>query len=203
MNERTATFLSFLFHPLLMPCVVLAIMLNIDPVTSLALPLKMKGITIGMAFITTVLIPLSMVFLIYRLGVIRSIYMRIREERAVPLLMIAVFYYLTYHLLRGLHLPGIIHMYMLGATLLMILLIIVNFFMKVSLHMAGLGAFTGLLTGMSFHYGSNTSWWILGGILLSGIVGTARMKLNAHQPSDLYTGWLMGALIMFLIGYLF
>jgi hypothetical protein len=203
MNERTARFLSFLFHPLILPCVALGVMVGNDPVVMILLPPKLKLMIFGMVTITTIFIPLLLVFMTFRLGVIRSLYMRSREERAIPMLIIAVFYYLAYYLLKGLHLPQIFHMYMLGATLMMIILIVLNFFRKVSLHMAGMGAFTGLMAGMAFQYGVNTSWFILAGILLSGIVGTARLKLNAHQPSDLLTGWVAGASVLFLTGYLF
>jgi L-lactate permease len=203
MNDKTAAFLSFLFHPLIMPFAAMGIMIGADPVVSLLLTLKMKGMILFMVFVTTILVPLLLIYMVYRLGVIRSFYMRSREERAIPLLVIAVFYYLTYYLLKGLHLPQLFHMYMLGATFMIILLIIFNFFRKVSLHMAGLGALTGLMTGIAFHYEQNTSWFILAGILLSGVVGTARLKLHAHQPSDLYTGWMAGAIVMFLTGFLF
>jgi hypothetical protein len=203
MNERIARILSFVFHPLLLPCVTLGVMILNDPVVMMLLSLKLKLMILGMAFITTILVPLLLIFLVFRMGVIRSFYMRSKEERGIPLLVIAVFYYLTYYLLKGLHLPQIFHMFMLGATFLMILLIIFNFFIKTSLHMSGLGAFTGLMAGMAFQYEMNTSWFILGSILLSGIVGTARLKLDAHRPSDLYIGWMAGAIVMFFIGILF
>jgi membrane-associated phospholipid phosphatase len=203
MNDKTATFLSFLFHPMILPLVAMALMIGTDPLVSLLLTLKMKGMILSALFITTILVPLLLIYLIYHLGVIRSFHMRSREERAIPLLVIAVFYYLTYYLLKGLHLPQLFHMYMLGATFMIVLLITFNFFRKVSLHMAGLGAFTGLMTGIGFHGETNTSLFILAGILLSGVVGTARLKLNAHHPSDLYTGWLAGAIVMFLTGFLF
>jgi hypothetical protein len=203
MNAKTASFLSVMFHPLVMPLAAMGLMIGTDPVVSLVLTLKMKGMILSLVFITTILVPLLLIYVVYRFGVIRSFYMRTREERAIPLLVIAVFYYLTYYLLKGLHLPQTFHMYMLGATLMIILLILFNFFRKVSLHMAGLGALTGLMTGIAFQYERNTSWVILACIILSGVVGSARLKLDAHQPSDLYLGWLAGAILMFLTGFLF
>lgn len=203
MNAKTASFLSVMFHPLVMPLAAMGLMIGTDPVVSFVLTLKMKGMILTMVLITTVLVPLLLIYMVYRLGVIRSFYMRTREERAIPLLVIAVFYYLAYYLLKGLHLPQTFHMYMLGATLMIILLILFNFFRKVSLHMAGFGALTGLMTGIAFQHERNTSWVILSLIILSGVVGTARLKLDAHQPSDLYLGWLAGAVLMFFTGFLF
>ncbi len=203
MNEKTARFLSFVFHPVFLPLAAMALMIHTDPVVSLVLTPRMKAILLGTVLVTTVLVPLALIFLTYRVGLIGSVYMRTREERSIPLLVSAVFYYLTYYVLKGLALPSLFHMYMLGATLMIILLIAFNFFRKPSLHMAGLGGITGLLAGMSLQYETDTAWFVLAGILVSGLAGTARMKLNAHQPSDLYTGWLTGAIVMFLTGFLF
>ncbi|HPS73924.1 MAG TPA: hypothetical protein PLD52_06470 [Bacteroidales bacterium] len=202
MNQKTSTALSFLFHPLILPCVIIGILTEIDPVLSLLLPVKMKFMMVGMVFITTILIPLILIFLTFRLNLIGSIYMKTREERILPLLIIAFSYYLTYALLKRLQLPSIFYMYMLGATATIIILIILNFFRKISLHMAGMGGFTGLMAGLAFHYTFNTSWLLVAGILLSGVLGTARLKLNAHLPSDLYIGWLAGAVLMFFTGFL-
>lgn len=202
MNRKTATLLSFVFHPLLMPCITLAVMMGTDPVVSQLLPVRMKLIILGLAFITTVLAPMSVIFLIRRVGLIASVYMKTREERGIPLLVIALFYYLTYYLLKGLHLPQIYALFFLSATLMIILLIAFNFFRKLSLHMAGLGAFTGLLTGMAIQYGLNVTGFVMAAILISGMIGTARLKLDAHRPSDLYIGWLAGAVVMVLTGLL-
>ena len=203
MNRKTSLILSVLFHPVLMPVIAMGLMIFGDPIVHAMLSPKMTAIMLSMVFLLTVLGPLVMVYLIYRLGLIRSFYMRSRDERAIPLLVIALFYYLTYYLLKGMYLPQLFHMYMLGATLMIIILIVFNFFRMVSLHMAGIGALTGLMTGIALHYERNTAWVVLACILLSGIIGTARLKQDAHQPSDLYIGWLTGAIVMFFTAFLF
>jgi hypothetical protein len=203
MGVKTAKTISWLFHPLIMSCVVLALLFRFDNEISLVYSRNIQFTILGMAFITTVLIPLLLVWFMFRLGIIRSFYMHTREERLFPLLAAAIFYYLTYYLLRGIHLPLIYPMYMLAATSLSILLIVVNFFMKVSLHMSGMGAVCGLFTGLVIHRQVEATWLVILAILLSGMVGTARLKLNTHQPAELYTGWMMGAILMFLTGIFF
>lgn len=201
MNEKTATILSFLFHPLILPCATLAVMMGMDPVVSALLTPGLKLMILGMVFITTILVPLLVIFLLYRFGLIGSFYMKEREERGIPLLMVAGSYYLTYYLLKGLHLPQIFHLFMLGATGMIILLILFHFYRKVSLHMAGMGAFTGLIAGMALQNPFHAFWFISAGLFLSGLIGTARLKLNAHQPSDICIGWLTGAAVMFCTGF--
>ena len=119
-----------------------------------------------------------------------------KEDRTYPILIISLFYYLTYFLLRGIHLTTIFNYYMLGATLLAILSLTVNFYQKISLHTIGIGSITGLFLGLSLNFGINLNTEIFSGILLAGIIGYARLRLNAHQPAEIYSGFAMGAVVM-------
>jgi hypothetical protein len=203
MNNKTSQFISWVFHPLLMPFYAMWLLLLFQGISIEMIPLKLKLMLTGMVFISASLIPLGLIFVLYKLGLINSMYMNTREERLFPLLVIAIFYYLTYYLLKGIPIPLIFHMYMLGATFLIIVLMAVNFFRKVSLHAAGMGAVTGLVAGTAFHDGANLAPVMIVCLLISGLVASARIKLNAHQPADVYLGWLTGAVIMFLTGYFF
>ena len=144
MGKKTSLFLSFLFHPLLMPVYAMLILLLFQGISFGLIPLKLKLMLLGLVFISSVLIPLGLIYLLYKLGLISSLYMNTREERLFPLLVIAIFYYVTYYLLKGIPISLIYHMYMLGGTLLTIVLLAINFFRKISLHAAGMGALTGL-----------------------------------------------------------
>ena len=77
-----------------------------------------------------------------------------------------------------------------------ILSLAVNFYRKISLHMIGIGGFTGLFLGLSLNFGINLNTEMIAGILLAGIIGFARLKSNSHQPAEIYTGFLMGVLVM-------
>lgn len=203
MGNKTSLFISWLFHPLLMPVYAMIMLLVFQGISYQMIPLNLKLLLLGMVFIASVLVPLGLIYLLYKLGLISSLYMNTREERLFPLLVIAIFYYVTYYLLKGIPLSLIYHMYMLGGTLLAIVLMAINFFRKVSLHAAGMGALTGLTAGTAFHDGANLGLPIAVLLLLSGVVASARIKLNAHQPSEVYLGWVTGALIMFFTGFLF
>ncbi len=203
MGEKTAKTISWLFHPLLMSCLALLLLFRFDPELSSALPLKYQLLIVAVAFLTTVLIPVVLIWFMHRLGIVRSIYMQTREDRLFPILVTAVFYYLTYYLLKGIHLPLLYPMYMLSLTTLSILLIVVNFFLKISLHLTGMGAICGLFTGLAIRSGAGIVWFIILAILFSGVVGAARLKLNTHRPAELYAGWAMGAILMLLTGIFF
>ncbi len=196
MEIKIARMISYLFHPLMMPCYILILLLNINNYASLLVPLNYKLMITGIVLLMTVILPLCFTWLLIKLQYITSVYMTTREDRVYPIISLAVFYYATYFLLKEVHIAAIFSYYMLGATLIAILSLVINFYRKISLHLLAMGSFTGLFLGLSLQYGINFTPEIMVGILLAGVVGYARLKSNAHQPSEIYSGFLMGAVVL-------
>ena len=196
MEIKIARMISYLFHPLMMPCYILILLLNINNYASLLVPLNYKLMITGIVLLMTVILPLCFTWLLIKLQYITSVYMTTREDRVYPIISLAVFYYATYFMLKEVHIAAIFSYYMLGATLIAILSLVINFYRKISLHLLAMGSFTGLFLGLSLQYGINFTPEIMVGILLAGVVGYARLKSNAHQPSEIYSGFLMGAVVL-------
>ena len=91
MDDRIARILSFLFHPLLIPTYILVILLGLDTSFSVLLPLQMKLLVVGTILVTTFIFPLIILFIMFRMKIISSLYLPKREERIFPLLIIAIF----------------------------------------------------------------------------------------------------------------
>jgi hypothetical protein len=195
-ESNLARAISYIFHPLLIPTYILLMLLNLGSFISLSLPVSYKLSLVGVVFLITVIFPLFLSWLLFRLKIITSVYMTTRDERVYPILAISVFYYITYFLLKGIHVSTLFSYYMLGATLLAILSLMINFYRKISLHMIGIGSFTGLFLGLSLNFGINLNTEIFSGILLAGIVGFARLKSNSHQPAEIYSGFVMGVVVI-------
>lgn len=202
MNTQVARILSFLFHPLLIPTCILVILLGLDPTFSVLLPLKMTFLVTGTILVTTFIFPLALIFIMFRMRMITSFYLQKREERIFPLIIIAIFYYLTFYLIRDIHLPRNFQLFILGATLLAVITLLVNFFFCISMHMTALGAVTGLFLGMTIISGGYSLYLFFGILLVSGLTGSARLTLNAHRPAEIYYGWLMGVVVMCLTSFL-
>jgi hypothetical protein len=196
METKLARGISYLFHPLLIPTYLLLVLLNFDVFVTQSVPFYYRLILAGVVFLTTFIFPLTFTLLLYRLQLISSWQLIRKEERIFPILAIAVFYYVTYYLLKGIHFSSIFSYYMLGATLLAVLSLVVNFYRKISLHMVAAGSFTGLFLGLSLNFGVNFNTEIFSGILLAGIIGYARLLSDTHKPSEIYAGFGLGAIIM-------
>ena len=199
MEERIAKFFTYLLHPLFVPFYILTILLNANSSFALTITFKAKLIISGLVILATILIPLLIIFLLFRLKLVKSFRMESREERIYPLLVISIFYYLTYYLLKSFTISFIFSYYMLGSTFLAICALIISFYRKISLHMIGAGGMLGLLLGLSLNLGFDLFWFVVTAILLCGFLGFARIKSNSHKPSDIYSGFLVGAVVMFLL----
>jgi hypothetical protein len=74
----------------------------------------------------------------------------------------------------------------------------INFLDKISIHLTTLGALVGLVAGLGFMGFADLRFLLLLTILLSGWVATARLSLQAHVPRQLYAGFTLGFVVMFL-----
>jgi len=175
MEARIAKIISILFHPLIIPTYIFAILLTLNAHFSLLLPLQAKGILLGIIFISTCIFPVLMVLLLKFTGKILSLEMESRQERFLILAVSGVFYYLSWWMLRQMHLSPVFQLFMIGIFYTLIITIVINLFWKISLHMIAAGGATGMFIGISLLLSLPVQVIILITILLSGIFGFARL----------------------------
>jgi membrane-associated phospholipid phosphatase len=84
---------------------------------------------------------------------------------------------------------------------LIILSSIISLKWKISIHLAGLGGILGAIMALSFRFGLNPVLWIIGIILISGLVGTSRMLLGKHNLSQIIAGFFLGLAVFYPIVY--
>ena len=83
---------------------------------------------------------------------------------------------------------------LLAAIIIVGLAGFISKYWKISLHMLGVGGGTGALIGIHFLSGGFSQLIILA-ILLSGILGIARINEKAHNHAQIYVGFLVGLII--------
>jgi hypothetical protein len=196
MEEKIAKIISVLFHPLLIPTYAMLILINTKNHFILVLPLENRYLALLIVFLTSFLLPSLFMFILLKIGNIKSLQMETQQERVLPLFLTAAFFYGTYYLLKqGPHF-ALFNIFMLGATLLVIISLLVNYLTKISIHMVAFGGLLGAFTGFAISYNQNYLLLICLIILLAGITGFARLKLKAHNEAQLYSGFGLGVLVM-------
>ena len=124
---RLSKIISYIFHPLLMPTCVIIIFFNLNLYYSFILTDHTKIRITGLVFITTFIFPLIINLIFLRHKVINSLYLKAREERMLPFIVTGIFYYMTYHLIKQLLLPDFYKLFLLGASLLVLIALVVIF----------------------------------------------------------------------------
>ena len=192
-------FISVVLHPLIIPTLGIIILFRLNTYISFAVAEQAKRLILIMVFINTALAPALATVLLKRSGVIKNVLLDERDERLFPLLVSALFYILTYYLLKQITLPSLIYYFVLGATLLVLICLIITFRWKISIHMMSMGGMTGFLIAASLLLRTDVIVLIMFTILLSGFVGAARIRLNAHTPKQVYAGFALGLLVMLML----
>ena len=155
MEEKFAKGISVVFHPLIIPTYVYLLMLNQESFYAYLLPAKAKWLIIGLVFITTFLLPLLLNLLLLNRGIIKSFMMETKEERLFPLLITSIFFYLCAYFIHSFQLPNLFYLFSLGATLVAIFVLLINFWIKISIHMAAIGGALGTFLGLSYKWEVN------------------------------------------------
>ncbi|OQX80054.1 MAG: hypothetical protein B6D61_02560 [Bacteroidetes bacterium 4484_249] len=199
MEEKIAKIISVIFHPLLIPTFTTLILFNINSYISLLIPYEAKLLILAMIFITTFLFPLLFIFIMKRRGIIKSLQIETREERVYPFAITAIFYFISYQMVRQLQISEIYYLFLLGSTFLIVVALLINFYSKISIHMIGIGGLLGFLIGLSIRINTDVIILIFIVTLIAGFIGFARLKLSAHKPIQVYSGFIVGAIIMLII----
>ncbi len=200
---KFAKIVSFVFHPLLMPTLGFFILLDSSVYLSSSInPLTTK-ITYATIFIFTCVLPFINVWFLVNKGFAKDIYLRTRQERKLPYLFSVIYYVILYYFLKPINLPPVIYLMVLGTTIAAIITLLVNLRWKISAHMVGIGGVLGAVIGISERFMQNLNGTIIILFLIAGIIGFARLKLDAHTSSQVYAGFAtgFGCLLLMMIAF--
>jgi hypothetical protein len=105
-----------------------------------------------------------------------------------------IFYFWVWYVFKQQAFPREAILFSLGAFLSVCFGAFVNSFFKVSMHALSLGVVVTLLFILSLSSSTNFGPYVSIGLLITGLVCTARLVLNDHKPFDIYAGLSLGAL---------
>jgi membrane-associated phospholipid phosphatase len=123
------------------------------------------------------------------------------RDRIFVLLSSSFSYYIGFVLLGKLKAFPVFKLFLVASVLVIIVLLIISFRWKISNHMAAIGGLTGTVFALSFRGGVNPLYTILLLVLVSGIIGTARLILEKHTISQVLAGYLLGFFVLYLVVY--
>ncbi len=148
-------------------------------------PTYNPGLSLGLALLFGVILPIVMVLALVSLQKIGSLHIPVRQERYLPYLLAILIYgvgTLVLDLSVGIcMITALMGCYTINAVIIMI----INFWWKISAHLTGVG---GPLAALTLVIG----WWVVPLFSLFVIVGWARLYLKAHTLGQVIAGGFFG-----------
>jgi len=198
-----STLVSFVFHPVFMPVVMVLLLFRLAPINFAGLQVGhplMAGSLANLLFIVamlTVFFPLLAIGLMKALGLIRTIEMHESKDRILPLMAMMIFYFWAQHVMGNMTPapPLVMRLLLLGSFWGIATLFFVSIFFKISMHAAAAGGMVGLFATLLFINPIDMTVPLFIALLLAGLIGTARLILRAHKPAEVWTGYLLGAAV--------
>ena len=142
--------------------------------------------------INTILIPFSLIpFYLYRKFIL-SIRMEQSHERIIPLIIQNILFFITYYILHRFYSPELITACILIGGFSVFIALLISWNWKISLHLLGMGAITGIFFTLSLKYRIDVNNYLIILLLASGLVAYSRLKLETHNPKQIYAGFAVG-----------
>lgn len=145
-------------------------------------------------FVFSFLFPVINIYILYKLRRIPSITLSNQKDRTYPYLVTALFYFGLFYLMYDINIWSVIKFSVLISGIVILLTALINLKYKISAHMVGIGGLLGALISISSIIRFDMTAFYVLVILLAGIIGFSRLKLNEHKPSQVYAGFALGLL---------
>lgn len=200
---QIARFFSALFSPLL--CGTYAVMLSMWLSFLIYSPVRAKLIVLLVTFIATCVLPVLVIFLLWKLGVVGDPALNNRRDRRVPYCVAVAGYVGVAIYLTMVHAPAWLSMLVAGGALSLVVLSVVNIWWKMSGHATAVGGLCAvvlfmLLGGLGY---ADLRTEFLCAVLVAGLVCTSRLVLGRHTLGQVAAGFVTGLVCTMALPMLF
>jgi len=199
MPEKIAKIISVIFHPVLIPSLGFLLLFGAGFYGSM-LTSDARNYILLVIFFSTATLPMLSVAML-ALNPKFDVLMPNSRDRIIPLLFASGFYYIGFILLSRIHFMPVFKLFFIASVLVIVLLLIISFLWNISIHMAAIGSVSATFFALSFRAGANPVVSILIVVILSGLIGTARMVLNKNSLPQVAAGYILGFIILYPVIY--
>ena len=199
MLKRFFKVVSVVFHPLFMPLMLFGLTCFLGSFGVARYGFKVQMYFALGIFLFSFVVPSISVSIFVAFGMVKSAEMSGRHERHLPYLVGVLSMATLYYLLARVQVHFLISLPILGSVMAGCGLLLLNFFFKISAHTTCVGAVLGFLAAAYPFFRGDVLLVFMVAVAIAGMVGTARLYLNAHSATQVWCGYALGASSMFLV----
>jgi hypothetical protein len=200
-----AKIVSIIFHPLLLLLYSYVILAWCNPFLfgrarfSDLIADKSSTILFLWLLIFSFFVPMLAVLMMKGLGLIKDLAMSEKTDRIGPYIIVGLLYIVIFmNLKNNSDIPYEMAIFSLGATIGIFTAFIINLFSKISMHTVGMGGFLAIVLISVMRSVADKQYLLAIAILIAGLVGSSRLILGAHEPAEVYGGYVVGFLAQFV-----
>lgn len=189
----TANILSYIFHPIFIPVYVTLFLVYLHPYFFIGFTTQRKILVVIQAALMYSFFPIVTVLLLKALKFIESIYLITQKDRIIPLVTCIIWYFWIWNVWRNLDdYPREIVVFAMATFLASAIGLMMNIYMKVSLHAISAGVLLGFVFWLGFSQNANAGIYISVALLVAGMVCSSRLIVSDHSQKEVYGGLLAG-----------
>ena len=182
MEERIARIISIIFHPLLIPTYLIAVLMNLDVFFALMIPVDARWKIISLILLTSAVFPATILLGMYRFRLIKSLMMESKEERLYPYAATTVFLFMSTYMIWQINISPVYYYCLLGASILAVITLLINIFWKISAHTVSMGGVLGIFIALQSVLLINILWLVAVSILARWPGGFCTITCGHSHP---------------------
>jgi len=187
-----ARVISIIFHPLFIP-VYISWFLLYNTNLFAGFRASDKVLLLIRFLVMYSLFPLVTILLAKGLGFVQSIYLRNPKDRIIPYIACGLYYFWMWYVLRNQpEFPKHLVMLSLAIFLASSVGLILNSFVKISMHGLSVGVMIAFIYLLAFNSDASFGIYLSVALLITGLVCTSRLINSDHNPFEVYLGLISG-----------
>lgn len=191
---------SALLYPLFIPTYSLILLFQGGSFAQTSLEYKL--FIIGMILLITTVMPMFCIMFMIKAGLVKDIQLDRRSDRTVPYLFSFFSFAVAILFFWKMNWPSFVIALVAGSMIAEAIVAIINTQWKISAHLCGMGGLSAAILIISLVTSINCLPAFVICILLSGLLATSRLYLQAHDWKQVLAGYLDGFICVYLLGFL-
>ncbi|MCX8471867.1 MAG: hypothetical protein ORN55_08815 [Chitinophagaceae bacterium] len=203
--KNIAKAISYILHPVFIPFIVCMTMMLCCPALFISIDAKTIGLWKIQIGLNTILYPLLVTLLIWKLGFTKDMYMRTNQERLGPLMATILFYFWNFYVFHKSYseAPILLKSFLLATFISVSILFLTTIFTKMSMHTTALaGAASALFLLAIKTPCANYIPFVLAIVALAKVIW-ARLYLKEHTIAEIVSGVAIGVVSQSIAWYFY
>ncbi len=199
-----AFFCSVVLHPLILLTAGLISVLRVHPYYKSKFYDQQFQTIMAFIAVNVIVMPFLAVYLLKRFRFIDNMSIDNPKQRPLPYVIISLLLAYTGFNLYKNEFTGLPLVFLFATVICIILNIVINFRFMISSHAIASGGLLGMFVYLTLlEHVSVFNWFLVGSILIAGLSGWARLRLNAHTEKQVYSGYILGLAVVIPMCYFF